>query len=367
MPRSYKGITYRDDVQPAGYAGIIPFELYLTLQARCPQYFMGGESDRAWLERCKKIPSLTQNTFLSATFKQQLQSAVANHLMVVAGGKPTADNPRQAPAAYKPKDADLAMAMLLEQHEASLKIPANGSIFWNGVNEIALAKLVAEWSETKQVYVSLEGSTSVQYINKRFEWGGAVERYFEHASAQLGLAATGHITAVCRFGLRNDSILTKTELPRMLNQMQTQLAQNRTPALTDITLVVFDPIGHRAPFKTFTNLEILDIMTWGRVKGANGWYINPNKPEDCKDTKVLGAFWKDGGYAKDAEGRPWLPANVQTKLQLPPDIKLYWQRRGKVAPPASVAKITSDAAKARLFDFSGQAQPHAYPGYFPKR
>jgi len=362
--------------KPKGYCGIIPFQLYAEFQVKCPQNFKGAESDRNWLERCMKRPSLLRNTFMAPSFRNELQVAVANHLMAVTGAKPTADNPRQSPATYAQKfnqdrsaqDADLAMNLLLEQHKLSLKLPPNGSIFWNGVNEIALATLVKEWSEhNPQVYNSLEGSTSVSYINKRFEWGPKVEHFFNEASAQLGLAAVGHTTAICRFGLRNDSILTKTELPRMINHMQEQIAQNQTPKLTDITLVVINPIGSQAVFEVHTNTEILNVKTWGRAIGANGWPVNPGNASECLFVKPLGQFWRENGYAKENNGRSWVGDRVQTSVILPADVKLFWQRRGRPADPEVVAKITNDATVHRLFTFTNMAQPHNLPGLFPKR
>jgi hypothetical protein len=178
------------------------------------------------------------------------------------------------------------------------------------------------------------------------------------------MAATGHITAVCRFGLRNDSILTKTELPRMLNHMQSQL-ENGKPVLTDITIVVINPINSTETFAIFTNAKIVNIMTWGRDKGQDGSWINPGNSTECKQLKQLGLFWKDNNFAKDDRSKPWASQNTGNLMILPPKVRFWWTGRNTAAP-AVVAKLTSDDAIRRMFDYSNMTLPHTRPGLFRK-
>ena len=287
------------------------------------------------------------------------------------GAKPEKDNPRQpieeANKYRSTQDSQQAEDLLLQLHEASLKTSVNGTLFWNGPNEVALAKLASEWSqEDAQAYVTLEGGTSVGYVNKRFVWGDEFESFVTKASAKLALAASGHVPAVCRFGLRNDSILTHTELPRMINLMHQQLSQGQAPSITDISIIVINPIGSNETFSVFTNSDIVNLMTWGRIKGENGWFINPSNSSECQFVQPLGQFWVEKAYAKYENGKPWVKPGTQTSIMLPPDVKMWWQRRHPAEHPL-VTKITKQDVIDKLFNYSNMNQPHQRPGFFPAR
>ncbi len=148
----------------------------------------------------------------------------------------------------------------------------------------------------------------------------------------------------------------------MINNMQKQLASNRNPSLTDVTIVVIHPIGSQVPFATFTNSQIVDLMTW-----QNPWPDRAADASKCIDVVPLGKFWKDSGHAKDSTGKSWVSSRAQTKIVLPPDVKLYWQRRTKPAVPQVVSAMTSDDAIKRLFNFNNTIQPRGLPGMFKKR
>lgn len=282
------------------YRGKIPFELYIELENEFPR--LGNESDRDWIARVMREPRFNRY-FASPQFGVMLRQAVHRRWMSLGGAKPV-NKARSGPhliAARNPnakatiatrfkrellnqddtaKDQyrDEAMKLLIDDFDAAT--PADGSIFWNGVNELALARKVDQWNEEhkEEIFGQLEATTAVRYINRQFEWGPATEKYFNTVSGRLGEAAKGHVTAVCRCGLRNDSILTTTELPKMFDKMVAQIKRRETPTVTDFTIVVIEPKGleHRR-VRSFTNNELSMISIIARAQGAR--FING--PGDC--------------------------------------------------------------------------------------
>jgi hypothetical protein len=177
----------------------------------------------------------------------------------------------------KYKYAKEAYQLLMEQFDAAT--PVNGSIFWNGINELALAKLVDRWNTEigSEIFGQLEATTAARFVNKQFEWeDGPFKDYFTQVSDRLGHEARGHVTSVVRCGLRHDSIFTVTELPRMMKSMQDQLKAGATPIVTDLTIVVIQPKmeGSRS-VAAFTNLDIQRIP----IVKPRQWRING--PDDC--------------------------------------------------------------------------------------
>jgi hypothetical protein len=313
------------------YIGKIPQELYLDLQNRWPQ--ARGENDGMWVFRIRQDPdclaylqSAEARMFLSPELATDIVAAAERHLMAFSGATRTgaahpglvqqnrppdtgrgfvrrlrgnmpssdiaplfrADLMTEAPdgpvgaddMTYLPTQANrsLAAALLVDLFDPTT--PPDGSIFWNGINELALARMVNDWNTTigHQVFGQLEATTAARYVNKRFEWteGGAFQHYFETVSGHLGLAASGHVTAVVRCGLRNTSIFTTTELPNMLERMQGQLGQSPTPTVTDISIVVIEPYGiEHEPVHVFVNREMFDISQIrsnradGRINGRD--------------------------------------------------------------------------------------------------
>lgn len=264
--------------QPSSYRGKIPIELYIELQNKFPQ--ADGESDLEWLQRVKRDPMLAQKMFGTPQFKTELIQAVQRRAAIAkmadAGAtRQGKDWKAWAPAQRYQDDALRAIqksgktqeeyareayAQLLDQFDATT--PVGGSVFWNGINELALMKKIDKWNSDKEVFAQLEATTAARYVNKQFVWetGGAFAKYFTEVSGKLGHAARGHVTAVCRCGLRYDSILTTTELPAMLKLMADQIKAKKEPSITDITIVVIEPKLHPdQPHATYTNKDLAKV------------------------------------------------------------------------------------------------------------
>ncbi len=333
---------------PTTYRGRIPYELYIALQNKFSQPV--DESDEEWLRRVKRDPMLAQKMFGTPEFKIELIQAVHRRTMAQAGARRKGHR-KAGPALIKltkPGDkqavttiaeryrnefmvaderqykyASEAYELLLEQFDAVT--PANGSIFWNGINELALVKLVDKWNSElgAEIFGQLEATTAARMVNKQFEWewgegkqkhGQVFENYFTEVSGRLGHAARGHVTAVARCGLRNTSILTHTELPNMLRQMEAQLGRGQTPNMTDITIVLIEPKSQtERPVKAFTNDEISQVPII-RAISANG---RINGRDDCA---------------------------VEGHINVSARIREYWASRvHKMASPAAT-KIMSDVS-----------------------
>lgn len=322
------------------YRGLIPLELYLQLQNAFPQ--RDKESDADWLRRVKRDPMMYQKMFGTPEFKTELIQAVHRRLMAQAGARRVGQQ-TAGPALVKlskpgAKDAKAridegyqkefmvgnsnqyryateAYELLLQQFDALT--PPGGSIFWNGINELALAKLVDQWNTDLggEMFGQLEATTAARYVNKQFEWeqGGVFQKYFTEVSDRLGHAARGHVTSVVRCGLRFDSIFTVTELPRMLKSMEDQIKAKKEPTVTDLTIVVIEPkhIEERS-VAAFTNNEITMIPIVRPV----GWRINGRK--DCT---------VDGHVAVGAR------------------VREYWAQRGPQPESAAAARIKKDFAQ----------------------
>jgi hypothetical protein len=321
------------------YRGNIPLELYIKLQNTFPQ--VNGESDAMWLQRVKRDRMLAQKMFGTPEFKTELIQAVHRRTMAQAGarrvGQQTAgpalikltkpgDAKAKTTMAQRYKDefmvanesqykyATEAYQLLLEQFDAVT--PADGSIFWNGINELSLAKLVDQWNTDlgSEVFGQLEATTAARYVNKKFEWeDGPFKNYFTEVSDRLGHAAQGHVTSVVRCGLRHDSIFTVTELPRMLKSMEDLIKTKRPPIVTDLTIVVIEPkhLEDRS-VAAFTNNEITMIPIVRPV----GWRIN------CRNDCTI-----DGQVALSAR------------------VREYWTLRGQRPESAAATKIKKDFAK----------------------
>jgi hypothetical protein len=321
------------------YRGQIPIELYIKLQNTFPQ--ADAESDALWLQRVKRDPMLAQKMFGTPEFKTELIQAVHRRAMAQAGAR-RVGHQTAGPALIKltkPGDAQAkttmaqryqsefmvgnenqykyaseAYQLLLQQFDAMT--PAGGSIFWNGINELALAKLVDQWNTAlgAEIFGQLEATTAARYVNKKFEWeDGPFKTYFTEVSDRLGHAARGHVTSVVRCGLRHDSIFTVTELPRMLESMEAQIKGRQTPTITDITIVVIEPkhLENRS-VAAFTNNEISMIPIVRPV----GWRINGRN--DC---------------------------TIDRRVALSARVREYWTGRGHKPESAAATRIINDFAK----------------------
>lgn len=340
-PHEYAGINLMPNAH-SNYRGKIPFELYIRLESEFPR-LARWERDKQWLTRIMRDPNFKvrfPRLFLGPEHLAQVKQAVHRRWMALAGARRVgSDHPGPALIRLKNngakstianryrddllnadgtyKHADEAYDLLLADFDATT--PANGSIFWNGINELALAKLVDEWNAKykNEIFGQLEATTAARYVNKQFVWedGGKFQEYFTEISDRLGRAARGHITSVVRCGLRDDSIFTTTELPRLLESMETQIKGVVTPTVTDITIVVIEPKHlEERQVKAFTNNEITMIPIIGRAAGAA--YINGRK--DC---------------------------TVKSHLDVNPRVREYWKKRnvGRSTPPSEAAeKIMAD-------------------------
>eukprot|EP01037_Dinobryon_pediforme_P010968 gene10968-11049_t len=236
---------------------------------------------------------------------------------------------------HNPMTPQEAFELCVEQfHAVTVR---DGAIFWNGIDEMKLVALVDEWNQIANVaqFNQLEATTEIRLINKKFEWADNEEKgvrgnaaYFGAVSGALGHHATGHVTAVAMCGLRNDSILTHTELPNMLGQMNDQLASGEQPGMTDITIVVIRPKDYsNIEYKEFTNLEILQIP----IVKKNGDVRFITKRDDCEKIAEVGNFVSDQNLAAK---RP----NDMTHL-----LK-YWENKWP-GPSIAGVKIMHDIAR----------------------
>ena len=64
-----------------------------------------------------------------------------------------------------------------------------------------------------------------------------------------------HVTAVVRRGLNRWSSFTNTELPRMLKIMEDQVLKGQTPRMTDLTIIVVEPLGLLERVKCYENAD----------------------------------------------------------------------------------------------------------------
>lgn len=194
--------------QPNSYRGKIPIELYVELQNKFPQD--DGESDLAWLQRIKRDPTLARKMFGTQQFKAELMQAVRRQAtiskMAAAGAKRQGrDGKAWAPAQRFQDDVMLqiqksggdqaayakeAYEQLMEQFDATT--PVDGSVFWNGINELALLKKIDKWNNDSEIFGQLEATTEARYVNKQFVWekGGVFAKYFTDVSGKLGHAGT---------------------------------------------------------------------------------------------------------------------------------------------------------------------------------
>ena len=152
-------------------------------------------------------------------------------------------------------------------------------------------------------------------MNKQFVWekGGAFANYFTEVSGRLGHAARGHVTAVCRCGLRSDSILTTTELPAMFKLMEEQIKAKKEPLITDITIVVIEPKQlPNQPHATFTNKDLVNISIVSPVPGRR-----ISGRDDCTVDRQLELKSHFLNYYWAARGpRPESPAAIRIKEDL---------------------------------------------------
>jgi len=291
---TWKGPSRHAGDRPANYnSSVLPWPVYLQLQNRYPQRYR--EDDKAWLARVKPLLELERARLMPMStggFKDELRSAVLNRGLrqivkmndknaQLALDKRNAgefvDKKTGKTVQYKPvvstrepgHEADFEDDMVEWLADmAEVATPADGAIFWNGINENKLAMRVNEWNKTLRPnevhFGQLEATTDMRHVNGKFVWdyGNAFHKFGEKVSEMLGVGATGHVTAVVRWGLNWTSIFTNTELPRMLQLMAADIRDGKPPRMTDLTIIVIEPLGLLDRVKCYVNGDILQAPIW---------------------------------------------------------------------------------------------------------
>ncbi|MDB4614735.1 hypothetical protein OAH18_03490 [bacterium] len=308
---------------PQNYKGPLRFELYCDLQKRYPQRL--EERDSAWLKRMTKHCTLADMEFrdkLSGVMYRKRCDQVGMVRKNNNALPQTMQHIQQASRQYvggksaKQQD-ERAFKKLVDDFCG--RTPHNGSIFWNGVNATSMARCVAKWNDLDNVSLGqLEATTNFKYANGAFQWRGAFEKFTTEASAKLGVAASGHVTAVVMCGMRDTSVLTKTELPRILSGMMDGLTRpTKKPRVTDITIVVLSPI-HNAGIA-------VDVLTNNQIKAVKIVKHNGNGYGICgrNDCNVVGDLQSKAG------------------LKIPWQIRDWWSGR-PLTEPVAAKKIVAD-------------------------
>lgn len=297
-----------------------------------------GEADQAWQARIEANPGLVKEALRTASPSEQIKLLAMRRALAMAGG-------RRAGGAAGPNNVGTASARFLQdtvgvdhasrERFARAQIeflkeafnygsPRDGSIFWTGVDPAKLVNQVRSWNARfgTQLFGQLEATTDAQYIDGAFDWHvdgaqvQATQMFFGAVSAAYGHRASGHVTSVQMWGLRNDSIFTRTELPTILRRMSDQIARNQQPDVTDISIVVLDPKTDSGDYKIFTNNEIADVA------------IVQKTVPDHESRWIRGR--QDCGIA-DFAGR-----------LVPVRVRGYWLERGRVQPSAAAQAIVRD-------------------------
>jgi hypothetical protein len=202
-----------------------------------------------------------------------------------AGGQTRGTTNRGIPGSATDKTKMAArLQMLAKNFDHST--PDDSSVFWTGIDNNKLRWLVQSWNKQNpgKIFGQLEATTDTRFMDGVLtDWGpgGGATAYFEAASVELGKQASGHVTSIQRFGLQTDpgKIFTHKEFPALLKGMDDDLGKGQ-PRVTDITIVVVDPIGFPGiKCKSFTNLEINNINLIDKVGDqAQIFTINQGKP-----------------------------------------------------------------------------------------
>lgn len=313
-----------------------------------------NESVEQFKQRIKRDPLLAmkvEEALRNAPMAEQIKLAAMRRALAVAGGRRTGsitgagpnNLPGLTPLFEQPEDPIAARytADFRSSPEARKKFaadmvnfldtafdygsPQSGSIFWTGVDPDKLVKQVGVWNKEfdGQMFGQLEATTDARYINGAFDWhvAGAEEQvtqsYFGKVSERYGANASGHVTSVQMWGLRNDSIFTTKELPTLFEHMATSITRGTEPQVQDITIVVLDPLAfEQMPYKLYTNAEIGAVpIVNKKVADSEPRWIRGRA--DCGVTK----------YVRDI---------------IPPALEGYWALRGPREPSAAAEKIAKD-------------------------
>jgi hypothetical protein len=313
----------------SNYRGKIPPPLYIKLNNMFPRG--SEENEAAWLQRVKHDPlgkQMLRSTF--EDFQDELQQAIAQRTMAMSGaqrigpeaerrlGKKMLENGatvlqagptliRQSAnrgrltttiaqrygdefldANGQYKYATEAYDELPERFDASNRTPQSGSIFWNGINELALAKLVDKWNTElpgEAKLGQLEATTSARYVNHQFKWeeGGVFEKYFNEVSDRLGKVRVGTSPQSCGAAGAIPPSSRRRNCQRCSREWKTSSRKRRNRASPTSRSSSSKPVHLLTkPVATFTHTEIAKIkIVKPKVRLING-------REDCKIVNNVG-------------------------------------------------------------------------------
>jgi len=308
-------------------------DLYDFYQHKVPH--LPGESEDDWKKRIKDNPGLIREMIERAPLDEQIRLIAMRRALAVAGGQRLGSGqagPNRPVAEAYEKDFfsdDAARKKFAEEQARFLvdsfdyQTPDSSAIFWTGVDPDKLAHQVGVWNQQfgEEMFGQLEATTDARFINAAFEWevrdapAQAAQIYFGQASERYGRLATGHVTSVQMWGLRDDSIFTTTEFPTLLNKMKEDIVQKKTPRVQDITIVVLDPVNSpTSEYKAYTNRDIGQI---------------PKIRKNCPDSE---SRWIRGRQDCEVAGNISIPVQVQS----------YWIDRGSREASPAARRIMQD-------------------------
>ncbi|UWQ97919.1 hypothetical protein K3729_10560 [Rhodobacteraceae bacterium S2214] len=218
--------------------------------------------------------------------------------------------------------------------------PDDGSVFWTGVDRNKLRYLISTWNKQHptKMFGQLEATTDTRFMDGVLggDWNtGGGKTYFDAASAALGRGATGHVTSVQMYGLQSspDKIFTNVELPALLKSMDDDLANNKQPKITNLSIIVINPIGYPETCRTFTNLQICSINLIKNIGGKAQIY---NASQGAAAGKV----------------------GLHGPTRIPDRVRHYWLQKYPVPVSATAQTIAQNIASILYgpdrFDFNKQ-------------
>ena len=259
----------------------------------------------------------------STPIQDQIRLLAMRGTVARAGGVRTGQD---QPTKYiiDPIDATQAAKYLAEAFEYGT--PKDGSVFWSGVDAGKLVKQVNQWNKepgSQGKFGQLEATTDARFLNGAFKYDsnnkGVNEKFWENASHKYGHGALGHVTAVQVFGLKEETIFWKLELPAILNGMKEKLKQGMSPDVVDLTIVVIDPVGERVPAICYTNLDIGRAPVYVPKPGLRF----AGKRDDCVKVRQVGhAFF-------------------------PIEVRKYWAGRGSVPASSAALRLAANPSAVR--------------------
>ena len=261
-----------------------------------------NESVEQFKQRIKRDPLLAmkvEEALRNAPMAEQIKLAAMRRALAVAGGRRTGSITGAGPN----------------------NLPGLTPLFEQPEDPIA-ARYTADFRSSPEARKKF-ATDMVAFLDTAFDWhvAGAEEQvtqsYFGKVSERYGANASGHVTSVQMWGLRNDSIFTTKELPTLFEHMAASITRGTEPQVQDITIVVLDPLAfEQMPYKLYTNAEIGAVpIVNKKVADSESRWIRGRA--DCGVTK----------YVRDI---------------IPPALEGYWALRGPREPSAAAEKIAKD-------------------------